>query len=138
MRPVFQQPLPGSLSLVAIILLLSCSCLTPAHSQETATPLRVGMIGLDTSHVISFTKLINSPSAKGDLAKISVVAAFPGGSPNFPPSRDRVKGFTQQVAAMGITIVDSIPALLKQVDVIMLESVINEKDKDVAAVRIRN
>ncbi|MDE0737068.1 MAG: Gfo/Idh/MocA family oxidoreductase, partial [Pirellulaceae bacterium] len=47
----------------------------------------------------------------------------PGGSPNFPPSRDRVEGFTRQVAAMGITIVDSIPALLKQVDVVMLESV---------------
>ena len=85
--------------------------------------IRVGMIGLDTSHVISFTKIINDDDATGDLADIKIVAAYPGGSPSFPPSRDRVEGFTKQVAAMGIEIVDSIPALLKKVDVVMLESV---------------
>ena len=123
MRRDFPRRLPGSLLLTASIMILGFSWPTTAYSQERTAPLRVGMIGLDTSHVISFTKLINSPTAKGDLAKISVVAAFPGGSPNFPPSRDRVEGFTQQVAGMGVTIVDSIPDLLKQVDVIMLESV---------------
>ena len=123
MRRDFFGRLRVSILLTATSVILAFSGLATAYSQDPTAPLRVGMIGLDTSHVISFTKLINSPAATGDLAKISVVAAFPGGSPDFPPSRDRVKGFTQQVSAMGVTIVDSIPALLKQVDVIMLESV---------------
>ncbi|WP_298865846.1 Gfo/Idh/MocA family oxidoreductase [uncultured Gimesia sp.] len=85
--------------------------------------IRVGMIGLDTSHVISFTKMINDPQAQGDLADIRIVAAFPGGSPSFPLSRDRVAGFTDQIRKMGIEISSSIPDLLKKVDVVMLESV---------------
>ncbi len=115
--------LPSSLILTAAVVILAFNWLATAYSQESTAPLRVGMIGLDTSHVISFTRLINNPKAKGNLAKISVVAAFPGGSPDFPPSRDRVEGFTKQIAEMDIAIVDSIPALLKQVDAVMLESV---------------
>ncbi|MCP4192934.1 MAG: Gfo/Idh/MocA family oxidoreductase [Planctomycetaceae bacterium] len=80
------------------------------------------MIGLDTSHVIAFTKAFNDPEATGDLAEMRVVAGFPGGT-DIPPSRDRVAGFTQQLKEMGIEIVDSIPDLLSKVDVVLLESV---------------
>jgi len=52
-----------------------------------------------------------------------VVAAFAGGSPDIASSRDRVKQITEQVRGMGVEIVDSIPALLAKVDVVMLESV---------------
>ena len=34
-----------------------------------AEDLRIGLIGLDTSHVIAFTKIINDPKATGPLAK---------------------------------------------------------------------
>ncbi len=94
-----------------------------SRAGDSGKPIRVGMIGLDTSHVITFTKIINDPDAAGDLADIQIVAAWPGGSPTFPLSRDRVDGFTKQVAEMGIEIVDSIPELLERVDVVMLESV---------------
>lgn len=93
------------------------------RADETKQPIRVGMIGLDTSHVITFTKIINDPEATGELAEIEIVAAYPGGSPTFPLSRDRVDGFTRQLDEMGIEIVDSIPELLDRVDVVMLESV---------------
>jgi Oxidoreductase family, NAD-binding Rossmann fold len=86
------------------------------------TPLRVGMIGLDTSHVPAFAKIFNSPKATGDLAGIKVVVAYPGGT-DIPASRDRVKGFTEQLRGMGIEIVDTIPQLLDKVDVVLLESV---------------
>jgi hypothetical protein len=93
-------------------------------AQEPAKPLRAGMIGLDTSHVVAFTKVLNDPNAKGDLAGVRVVAAFPGGSPDLPASRDRVDGYTRQLRdEFGIEIVDSIDALLPKVDVILLESV---------------
>ncbi|MDP6556751.1 MAG: Gfo/Idh/MocA family oxidoreductase [Pirellulaceae bacterium] len=106
---------------IAFVLTLAFAGL--CRAAESKTPIRVGMIGLDTSHVITFTKIINDPQATGDLADIRIVAAYPGGSPTFPLSFDRVEGFTQQVREMGIEIVDSIPHLLEEVDVVMLESV---------------
>ena len=84
--------------------------------------LRAGMIGLDTSHVIAFTKLFNDPKAAGNLAKVNVVAGYPGGT-DIPPSRDRVEKFTQQLDEMGIEIVPTISDLVDKVDVVLLESV---------------
>jgi len=92
-----------------------------AHAAEPA-PLRAGMIGLDTSHVPAFAKIFNNPKATGDLAGIKVVAGYPGGT-DIPASRDRVKGFTEQLRGMGIEIVETIPQLLDKVDVVLLESV---------------
>jgi hypothetical protein len=80
------------------------------------------MIGLDTSHVPAFAKIFNSAKATGDLAGIKVVAGYPGGT-DIPASRDRVKGFTEQLRGMGIEIVTTIPQLLEKVDVVLLESV---------------
>jgi hypothetical protein len=85
-------------------------------------PLRVGMIGLDTSHVPAFAKIFNDPKATGDLAGIKVVVGYPGGT-DIPASRDRVKGFTEQLRGMGIEIAETIPQLLEKVDVVLLESV---------------
>ena len=85
-------------------------------------PLRVGMIGLDTSHVPAFAKIFNDPKATGDLAGMKVVVGYPGGT-DIPASRDRVKGFTEQLRGMGIEIVETIPQLLEKVDVVLLESV---------------
>jgi hypothetical protein len=84
--------------------------------------IRAGMIGLDTSHVPAFTQIFNDPRATGDLAGIKVVAGYPGGT-DIPASRDRVEGFTKRVREMGVEIVDTIPALLEKVDVVLLESV---------------
>jgi predicted dehydrogenase len=113
----------------AVVLLLSLVAAGDVSSggrlqaDEPASAVRVGMIGLDTSHVILFTKLLNNPNASGDLAGAKVVAAYPGGSPDLPLSRDRVQGFTEQLRKMGVTMVDSIEELLPKVDAVMLESV---------------
>jgi len=100
------------------------SALSWTRAEEAASPpIRVGIIGLDTSHVIAFTRLINSPNAEGDLADLRVVAAFPGGSPDIPSSWNRVEKFTEQLREQGIEICDSIPAMLEKVDAVLLESV---------------
>lgn len=101
---------------------------SPASSvfcQEVADgkSMRLGMIGLDTSHVPAFAKVLNDPQATGNLARMDVVAAFPGGSPDLPSSRDRVAGYTAELEKMGIEIVDSIELLLTKVDAVLLESV---------------
>jgi predicted dehydrogenase len=86
--------------------------------------IKVGIIGLDTSHVTAFTGVLNRPDNQGDLAGVRVVAAFPGGSPDIPSSRDRLAGFTKELAEKhGVEIVDSIDALLGKVDAVLLESV---------------
>lgn len=89
-----------------------------------APPIRIGIIGLDTSHVTVFTKLLNADNNRDSpFAGARVVAAFPAGNPDFPLSRDRIQGFTKEVASLGVQIVDSIDALLPLVDAVMLESV---------------
>ncbi len=91
------------------------------NAQKT---LRAGIIGLDTSHVVAFTEIINDPEASGSLAQIKVVAGFPGGSPDIPSSRDRIDGFTERLRnEYNVEIVDSIDELLDKVDVVLLESV---------------
>ena len=105
-------------SLLAVLISVAC---IQGNAAETA-PLRAGMIGLDTSHVPAFTKLFNNPKATGDISGIRIVAGYPGGT-DIPASRDRVKGFTEQLRGMGVEIVDTIPKLLEKVDVVLLESV---------------
>jgi predicted dehydrogenase len=86
--------------------------------------IRVGIIGLDTSHCTAFTKILNDPKAASDVAGFRVVAAYPGGSPDVASSRDRIAGFTKQLKEQWrVEIVDSIEELLKKVDVVLLESV---------------
>ncbi|SIO61685.1 Predicted dehydrogenase [Singulisphaera sp. GP187] len=108
----------------AMPLLLSsmlCLAVQIANAQEEpAKPLRAGIIGLDTSHAIAFTKLLNGSDSLG----VRVVAAYPGGSADIPSSHDRVEGYTKQLRdEFKVEIVDSIPELLKKVDVVFLESV---------------
>src|SRR5690606_4032770 len=90
----------------------------------SAEDIRVGMIGLDTSHAIAFTKILNDPTNADHVPGARVVAAFPGGSPDLASSRDRVEGYTKQLREdWQVEIVDSIPALLDKVDAVLLESV---------------
>lgn len=105
-------------------LMLAILAATAAQAQDNqkAKPLRIGIIGLDTSHVPAFTKVFNDPKNTGDLAGMKVVAGFPGGT-DIAASRDRVEGYTKQLREMGVEIVDSIPALLQRVDVVLIESV---------------
>lgn len=89
-----------------------------------ADDLRIGMIGLDTSHVIAFTKVLNDPTQEAHVPGARVVAAFKGGSPDVESSRTRVDIYTRQLQEdFGIQLHDSIEALCANVDAVMLESV---------------
>ena len=89
-----------------------------------AEDLRIGLIGLDTSHVIAFTKIINDPKATGPLAKAKVVAAFKGGSRDVPSSADRIDKYTETLTnEYGLKLYPTIAELCKNVDAILLESV---------------
>ena len=84
--------------------------------------IRVGIIGLDTSHAIAFSKLLNDENAGPELANCRVVAAYPKGSPDIESSVSRVPKYTEQIKGMGIEIVSSIDDLLAKVDAVLLET----------------
>jgi hypothetical protein len=90
----------------------------PAPPKE----LRAGIIGLDTSHAVAFTKLLNDTTAKDHVEGCRVVAAYPKGSPDIESSVTRVPEYTKQVREMGVEIVDSIASLIAKVDVVFLET----------------
>jgi predicted dehydrogenase len=109
-----------ALTLSGVLFLLACA----ARGDDTPPLLKVGIIGLDTSHVTAFTAILNKEGNKGPLENVRVVAAYPGGSPDLDISIKRVDGFTKTLRDKhGVEIVDSIPELLKKVDVVLLESV---------------
>ncbi|MGZ5544379.1 MAG: hypothetical protein ACXWIU_06860, partial [Limisphaerales bacterium] len=49
-----------------------------------ANDLRIGMIGLDTSHCVEFTRRLNDPKNKNHVEGGKIVAAFKGGSEDMP------------------------------------------------------
>lgn len=86
--------------------------------------IKIGIIGLDTSHVIEFTKLLNDTNELNHVPGGRVAVAYPGGSDNFELSKSRVEKFTEQLKNdFGIKIVHTIKELAEQCDAIMLESV---------------
>jgi len=93
-----------------------------------AAQIKVGIIGLDTSHVIAFTKILNDPKNPNHVPGAKVVAAYPGGSQDIASSRDRLEGYTNQLRdEFGVEIVNDIPTLCSKVDAILLESVDGRK-----------
>lgn len=93
-------------------------------SETTRTPApgkRVGIIGLDTSHSIAFTKAMNVQE-NADLMGYKVVAAYPHGSLDIESSVSRIPGYIEEVEKMDVEVVDSIDALLDKVDVVLLET----------------
>ena len=103
-------------ALLFIVILAFC---VGAQAEEKV--IRLGMIGLDTSHVIAFTSYINNPENKTGC---KVVVGYSGGSADMPASADRVEKFTKQLhEEYGLEIVDTIEELCEKVDGVMLESV---------------
>ena len=93
-----------------------------AQTQASAKPIKVGIIGLDTSHAIAFTRILNDPDAPPELANCRVVAAYPKGSPDIESSTKRVPKYTEDIQKLGVKIVPSIDDLLTHVDCVLLET----------------
>lgn len=102
------------ISLLAALML----CGAGAFAQDV---IRLGIIGLDTSHSVAFTSLING--GKEEWAEgFRVVAAYPYGSRTIESSYSRIPGYVEDVSSMGVEIVDSIQDLLDKVDCVFIET----------------
>ena len=86
--------------------------------------LRIGMIGLDTSHCSAFAKNLNVPGTPHHVPGGRIVAAFKGGSDLCAVSRDRLGKYADELTGQyGVRLYDSIAELVGNVDAVMLESV---------------
>lgn len=101
------------------------------------SPLRIGFVSLDSSHCTAFTKLLQEaaadPADPWGLADAAITAGWPGGSPDFPLSRDRVDGFTAEMQSLGVQIVSTVEELLEQVDAVILGAVDGRQHEELAA-----
>jgi hypothetical protein len=101
---------------------LAVALLLPAVSR--ADDIKVGIIGLDTSHVTAFTKILNDTTNPAHVPGAKVVAAFKGGSNDIESSYSRVEGYTAELQnTYGVEIVSTIEELCTKVDAVLLESV---------------
>ncbi|NLC80088.1 MAG: Gfo/Idh/MocA family oxidoreductase [Lentisphaerae bacterium] len=96
--------------------------LSSACAVSAAEIIKIGIIGLDTSHSIEFAKLLNAETPAPEYAGCRVVAAYPQGSRDIASSTNRVPGYIEKVKPFGVEIVDSIDTLLSKVDAVLLES----------------
>lgn len=100
------------ISLVAVIFAVNLS------AQEV---VKIGIIGLDTSHATAFTKLINSGTEEW-AEGFKVIAAYPYGSKVIPSAYNRIPEYSEIVKQHGVEVVDSIEELLSKVDCVLLET----------------
>ena len=102
---------------ISLLILLAISF--SIHAQKV---MRIGIIGLDTSHSTAFTELINSGSDETFSKGFRVVAAYPYGSKTIQSSYERIPGYIEKVKANGVEITSSIADLLEKVDCVLLET----------------
>ena len=94
-----------------------------AGKENDEQPLRLGLIGLDTSHVIAFTSRLNEVDSPNHVPGARVIAAFKGGSDDIKSSRTRVEGYTKTLTEKyGVKIYDDISKLCKAGDAGLLTS----------------
>ena len=86
--------------------------------------LKLGMIGLDTSHCEAVVGALNYPDGPHHVPGARVVGAYPGGSALCAVSRDRLAKFTEAIRDKHhVKLYDSIEELGRHVDAFLLHSV---------------
>ena len=89
-----------------------------------AQELKIGLVGLDTSHVEAFTSLLNDPKNANHVAGGKVVAAFPGGSKDFELSWSRVEKFTKTLREKyAVEMKETPEAVAEAVDLVFITAV---------------
>ena len=116
-KSLVRRARPWGPAMIGVLVALGGS---PAFAQEAG--LRVGIIGLDTSHSPAFVDAFNADEPDPALLGFRVVAAYPFGSRTIESSYSRIPGYTDAVRARGVEIVDSIDELLDRVDFVLLNT----------------
>lgn len=88
-----------------------------------AADVRVGLVGLDTSHAVAFTKMLNDPTTTNHVRGARVVGAYKEVSAKVDVSAKRAEEAREQLEKdFGIKMYPSIETLGRDVDIILIES----------------
>ncbi len=118
MRTLNRRDFLGASSLALFTLAANQTAFaTTAFKQDKK---RIGIIGLDTSHSVAFSKSINEDPQK--YRGYKVVAAYPYGTKTIPSATERIPKYIEQIKTYGVEITNSIKELLGKVDYILLET----------------
>ena len=99
-----------------VLFALMC-CAAAAVQAE----IKVGIIGLDTSHAIAFTKIMNVAKDPG-VAGFRMTHAYQCGSKDIVSATNRYPKYIKEMKEMGVEIVPTIDDLIANVDCICLET----------------
>jgi predicted dehydrogenase len=113
-----RKMLGRSTRFIRLVPLLSCV------AGAWAADLRIGFVGLDTSHSVEFAKLLNEPSNPRHIPGGLVTRAWKGGSADIEASASRVEGFAAAVSGTyNVKLCESIESVVQDVDAVMILSV---------------
>ena len=97
--------------------------ITLATSTQ-AKDIRIGMVGLDTSHVTAFTRVLNDKTDKNHVAGAQMIAAVKDSSPDIESSYTRVEKYTTELTGKwGVKLYPTVAELCQHVDAVMIENV---------------
>ncbi len=105
-----------------VTLFCTVSLASIATADEPVKPMKIGMIGLDTSHCLAFAELLNKEEPDPEVAGCRVVLVYPKGSPDIESSVKRVPDYTVKIKALGVEICDDLDTMISQVDAVLLET----------------
>jgi len=95
----------------------------PTDSKPELPELKIGMIGLDTSHCVAFAEILHNPNLPGHVPGARVTAGVKTFSPDMESSAERVAGFARTMQEKyGVQMVPTIEELCRQVDGVMIVS----------------
>lgn len=91
--------------------------------RTTGAVTRVGIIGLDTSHSIAFTKYLNDKlSTEHAALNYEVVVAYPYGTQTIESASSRIPKYIDEIQNYGVKIAGSIAQVIEQSDLIFIET----------------
>ena len=90
--------------------------------EKYTRKIRIGIIGLDSTHALAFTKAIQQGVIKDFENDFTVVAAYPYGSKSIPLSIQRIPKFTAEIESLGVKVYQKIEEVLDNVDAVLLET----------------
>ncbi|MDA1166550.1 MAG: Gfo/Idh/MocA family oxidoreductase [Planctomycetota bacterium] len=106
-------------SLLAVLLLCPV-----CESVSAAEPVRVGILGIDNYQSLAFTQVWHKPPEDNpDAGGLKVVAAWRGGSPDIEETLVDIERWEPHLIKHGVTMEDSIDAVLQKCDAVMIMSI---------------
>ncbi len=104
---------------------LICVALTVVADAQDKPPektLRIGMIGLDTSHCLAFTKLLNTPDSPEHVPAVELLPFIPKAVRHRKQCVASPGLYDREIRMMGVEINENLEDMIAGVDAVLLET----------------